>query len=71
MNHDHLSHPMVIEKQQQNHEVSPAIIVSSDHHGNTDSTMIDLNKRPSRTRSQASNMQVHLRKVFFSSLSGL
>lgn len=55
MDHDHLSHPMMRERQQ-NHEVSPAMIANSDH-GNTDSKMIDLNKRPSRTRDQASSMQ--------------
>ncbi|XP_020571652.1 B-box zinc finger protein 19-like isoform X2 [Phalaenopsis equestris] len=57
VDYDHSSHPMGREKQP-NHEVSPpAILANSDHHGNTDSKMIDLNKTPSRTRGQVSNMQ--------------
>ncbi|KAL0907824.1 hypothetical protein M5K25_022265 [Dendrobium thyrsiflorum] len=57
MDLDHLSHSVVREKQQ-NHDISPpTLIANSDHHGNSDSKMIDLNKRPSQTRGQASNMQ--------------
>ncbi|XP_020703589.1 B-box zinc finger protein 18-like isoform X1 [Dendrobium catenatum] len=57
MDLDHLSHSVVREKQQ-NHEVSPpTLIANNDHHGNSDSKMIDLNKRPSRTGGQDSNMQ--------------
>lgn len=57
MDHDHLPNPMVREKQQ-NHEVSlSALIANNDDNSNTDSKMIDLNKRPFRNRGQAFGAQ--------------